>query len=82
MQQLFPMSALECGQRAVVRHVDGKGAMYERLCDLGFTSGCPVECLFASVFGDPKAYLIRQTVIALRKRDADMIECLPAGGEK
>lgn len=81
MQQPFPMSALACGQNAVIRSISGNGAMYERLCDLGFTSGCPVRCLFASVFGDPKAYLIRHTVIALRQKDADMISCISAGGE-
>lgn len=81
MQHAFPLSALECGQKAIIRKVRGQGAMYERLCDLGFTANSPVACLFASVFDDPKAYMIRQTVIALRKSDACMVECVCAGGE-
>ena len=81
MQHSLPMAMLKSGQTAIIHTVHGKGAMYERLCDLGFTPGSSVTCLYSSVFGDPKAYRIKQTVIALRKNDASMIECiLPDGG--
>ena len=80
MQHSMSMSSLHCGQSAVIQALRGRGAMYERLFDLGFTPGSSVTCLYAAVFGDPKAYLIKQTVIALRKKDADMVECTVSGG--
>lgn len=81
MRHSYPLTALDCGQSAVIQSVQGKGAMYERLCDLGFTPNSLVTCLFSSIFGDPRAYRIKGTVIALRKRDAEQVRCLPGGGE-
>jgi len=81
MQPIYPLSALSIGQRAVVHAVHGTGAMYERLCDFGFTPGSKVTCLFSSVLGDPNAYGVKGSVIALRSRDAAMVECEPYGGE-
>lgn len=82
MRQTLSLSHLSCGQSAVIQHVRGKGAMYERLCDLGFTPNTTVTCLFASIFGDPRAYRIKGTTIALRQSDADTIECSFTGGEE
>lgn len=81
MQPILTLSALQSGQCAVVRAVHGTGAMYERLCDLGFTPDSRVTCLFSSVLGDPKAYRIKGSVIALRNRDAAIVECAACGGE-
>lgn len=81
MPSILTLSALKSGQRAVVRMVHGTGAMYERLCDLGFTPDSPVTCLFSSVMGDPRAYRIKGSVIALRNCDAKQIECTLGGGE-
>lgn len=81
MQTVFPMTALSCGQSGVIQSVQLHGAMYERLCDLGFLPGTVVTSLFSSIFGDPRAYCIRGTVIALRRSDAEQISCICCGGE-
>lgn len=81
MQTVFPLTALHSGQSGVIDRVDQQGAMYERLCDLGFTQGSVVTCLFSSLFGDPRAYRIRGSVVALRRSDASLIRCRPCGGE-
>lgn len=44
--------------------------MARRLGDLGFVQGTGIACLYRSPAGDPTAYGIRGTVIALRKQDA------------
>ncbi len=80
MQQSYPLTTLACGQSAVIQAVRSKGAMYERLCDLGFTPNSLVTCLYASVFGDPRAYRVRGTVIALRGQDAEQVDCVLCGG--
>lgn len=48
----------------------GSGPMARRLGDLGFVQGTGITCLYRSPAGDPTAYGIRGTVIALRKQDA------------
>ena len=82
MQTVFPLSALCSGQSGVIDSIHMMGAMFERLCDLGFTKGSVVTCLFPAILGDPCAYRIRGSVIALRKSDARHIQCRICGGEE
>lgn len=44
-----------------------------RLLDLGFTKGATITSLFTSPAGDPTAYLIRGTIVAIRDEDAKNI---------
>lgn len=67
------LSALMCGQSAVVSHVETGGTMRRRLQDIGLVSGTGVECVGVSPLGDPAAYLIRGAVIALRQEDAALV---------
>jgi ferrous iron transport protein A len=45
-----------------------------RMLDLGFTKGTKITALFSSPFGDPTAYLVRGTIIAIRENDAKRIK--------
>ena len=58
------------GQRAVIYGDAAQG----RLSLLGFCDGEYIECVLAAPLGDPRAYLIRGAVIALRRSDAEKIE--------
>ena len=58
------------GSAATIVDVQHTDSMSRRLQDLGFTGGSEVKCLFRSAAGDPTAYLIRGTVIALRQEDS------------
>ena len=40
-----------------------------RLMDIGLIEGTEVECVGISPLGDPSAYLIRETVVAIRHSD-------------
>lgn len=64
------LSGLKCGSGAVVSALCTQGAMRRRLLDMGFAPGARVLPLFRSCSGDPVAYLIHDTVIALRREDA------------
>jgi len=44
-----------------------------RLAELGFTESCIITPLYISPLGDPTAYCIRGTIIALRSEDAENI---------
>lgn len=50
-----------------------RGASRRRLLDLGFIPGSEIRSEFNSPLEDPKAYKIRNTLIALRNEQADMI---------
>lgn len=64
------LSDLSIGEECRISAIDIDGLMRRRLMDLGFVPGTKVECLRRSPAGDPTAYLVRGTVIALRKEDA------------
>ena len=50
-----------------------KCVMADRLKELGFTVGTSAKCLYRSFAGDPAAYSVKGTVIALRGDDAASI---------
>lgn len=49
------------------------GVMRRRLLDLGFVVGALVEVVRKSPLGDPIAYRVSQTTIALRKEESSKI---------
>lgn len=56
--------------------------MRRRLLDLGFVKGALVEVVRKSPLGDPIAFRVSQTTIALRKEESSKIEGeLVASGE-
>ena len=57
-----------------VVNIDNKCGIKRRLMDIGLVPGTYVKLLYKSVFDDPKAYLIRNTVIAIRDMDSKYIE--------
>ncbi|MDW8290049.1 MAG: FeoA domain-containing protein [Armatimonadota bacterium] len=78
-EQLVPegerLSALEPGEKATVLRIDDscQGLTRRRFLDLGMTPGAHVEVVMRSAFGDPVAYRVRDTLIALRREQADWI---------
>lgn len=53
--------------------LDFSGRDRRRFLDLGFSVGTNVSPAFLSPAGDPIAYIVRGTVIALRNEDAKKI---------
>ena len=67
------LAALPVGETAGVSGISPDCGIKRRLTDLGFCRGEKVTCMFSSPFGDPSAYLIRGTLIALRRSDATRV---------
>jgi DtxR family Mn-dependent transcriptional regulator len=69
------LSGLRPGGRAKVLGLSPacRGAERRRLLDLGFVAGTAVEVEMVSPAGDPTAYRVRGTVIALRREQAGLI---------
>ena len=51
-----------------------EGVMRRRLLDLGFVAGALIEVVRKSPLGDPIAFRVSQTTIALRKEESSRIE--------
>lgn len=49
------------------------GLLQRRLLDLGLSQNTPIKSILRSPFGDPTAYEVRGTIIALREEDAKNI---------
>ena len=47
-----------------------------RLLDLGIIKGTKIEPVLLSPSGDPRAFSVRGTLIAIRKEDAENIEVI------
>ena len=69
------LTTLRQGQQARVEELDGslQGFTRRRLLDLGVTPGTAIAAEMNSLFGDPKAYRVRGTLIALRRDQADKV---------
>ncbi len=66
------LTTLQAGQQAIVRRLDDslQGFTRRRLLDLGLTPGTTITTEMRSLFGDPVAYRVRGTLIALRRDQA------------
>ncbi len=71
--RFFTLDKLPIGHRGKVASLLSTGIERRRMLDLGLIKGTVVEALQRSPAGDPTAYFIRGTVIALRNEDANKI---------
>ncbi len=67
------LSALQPGEKATVLALESQGLTRRRFLDLGLTPGVTIECALPGMFGEPKAYRVRGTLVALRREQADQI---------
>ena len=70
---MLTLSMLTPGECGIVKSVDGEFSMKRRLLDLGLVPGTKIQCIAMSPLGDPVAYFVRGTLIALRCDDSSNI---------
>lgn len=68
------LNDLKVNDRCVVKSVNSSGIIRRRLMDLGVLPGSIISCVLSSPSGNPKAYLIKGSVIGIRNSDASFIE--------
>ncbi len=73
MNKIKCLADIDIGQSARVTGLCAEGSMRRRLLDIGLTQNTCVKCVGASPMGEPRAYLIRGAVIAIRKEDCKNI---------
>lgn len=64
---------LKIGEKSTVISTKMKENQKRRILDLGIINGTQIEAIFKSPSGDPTAYEIRGSVIAIRSEDAKKI---------
>lgn len=76
MNHIISLYDLPVNTIGTIEYLDCIGSIQRRLLDLGMIRGTKIIPLFKSPAGDPIAYSIRGSVIALRKEDALNIKVL------
>lgn len=63
------LNELKTGESCIIEKIMTTGSMRRRFLDIGLVENTRVECVGESPSGDPKAFLIRGAVIAIRSED-------------
>ena len=68
------LSDLQPGKPAFVSALHMDGLLYRRLMDLGIVTGTKIKAIFEGPSGDPVVYRFRNSHVAIRKQDAELVE--------
>lgn len=61
----------ECGK---IEKINCKGNIKRRLLDLGLVKGTKIVPILVSPVKDPRAFLVRGSIVAIREEEAENIE--------
>lgn len=68
------LNRVPIGKTAVILEVNSSNPLqYSRMTDMGIIKNSHITPLFISSGGDPTAYLVKNSLIALRSEDAENI---------
>ncbi len=67
------LDKLNLDKTANITTLNCYGDLRRRLLDLGLVSGTKIKAILKSPLGNPIAYEVRGTVIAIRKEDSQLI---------
>ncbi len=68
------LDKLNINKNATILNLNCNGDLRRRLLDLGLVNGTDIKAIFKSPMGNPIAYEVRGTTIALRKEDSKLIK--------
>ena len=68
------LSELPINTKAYIDSLNCNGNIRRRLLDLGLVKNSSITPVLESPSGDPRAFEIRDTLIAIRKEDANLIK--------
>lgn len=74
MKDSLPLHRLPMDMVALVERIDLEGTIGQRIQDLGLMEGTKILCVHESPGKNPRAYLLRGAVIAIRNQDAKGIK--------
>ena len=68
------LNDIKINDTVIVSSINDKCQIKRRLLDIGLIPGTKVTLVYTSPFKDPKAYLIKNTLIAIRDKDSKEIK--------
>ena len=71
------LNTLPIHQDGIIENLNCDGTIKRRFLDLGLIKGTTITPIFISPSGDPTAYQVRGSVIAIRKEDSCNISVKP-----
>ncbi len=77
MCKSIPLSKLKLNKKARISYIDCNTKQKERYWNLGIIKGTLIVPIFKSPFGNPTAYEIRKSIIAIRKDNSEKIYVEP-----
>lgn len=67
------LSDLTIGEEAIVKKIKSEENIKRRILDIGVIPNSKIKCVLISPSGNPKAFLIKGTVMAIRNEDSKNI---------
>jgi len=67
------LAQLPLGQTAVIDHLDVPPDFAQRLMQMGFLPGAPVEAAHTAPGGDPRVFRVDGSEVAIRRETAERI---------
>lgn len=67
------LTELTKGTNGIIKDITANDSIRRRLQDIGFIRGAEVICIGKSPLGDPTAYRVKGTTVALRSEEASRI---------
>ena len=70
----YSLDKLPLNKEGYIIDLKSEGALRRRMLDLGLVKNTLIKPIFISPSGNPRAYQVRGSIIAIRKNDAKLIE--------
>lgn len=67
------MSDMRAGDSGVISTISHTPQFAKRLRDMGFCEGESVSCVRIAVFSSPILYCVKDSFVAIRRKDADKV---------
>ncbi len=71
---MFSLYDLPIDKPGIVQEISANGSLKRRLLDLGIIPNTTITPILKSPSGDPTAFEIRGSIIAIRKEDTSLIK--------
>ena len=68
------LDKVKLGKEVIIQEIHCSGETKRRMLDLGMIKGTKIKPLLKSPLGDPTAYKVRGTLMAIRQEEAKQIE--------
>lgn len=73
-KEIINLNKLQLNQNGKIEEINCNEGIKRRLLDLGLVKGTNIIPVLVSPSKDPRAFLIRGTIIAIRKEDSEKIK--------